>query len=416
MASDGYVIQHLAHHPAVVVGQDSATGLQTARILSARGIPVIGVADNPRHFGCRTRACNRIIATKTSGEELLECLEELGPTLPIKGVLFPCSDRSVLSISRGRRKLESWYHIALPDPETLELLLAKNRFASYCHENGFPTPRTMILGSRSDAEDAAERLDYPCVLKPSVRTVAWDRGAGSKVLIVNRPQDLLGMYDHLAGKADELVIQEWIVGSDRDLFTCNCYFDAANKPLVTFVTRKLRQWPPDIGVGSLAQECRNDEVLEETLRLFQGVNMRGLAYLEMKRDTPSDNYLITEANIGRPTGRSATAEAGGVELLYTMYCDLLGWRLPDKLQQRYTEVKWIYLRQDIRAAFYRWRHGELTFAEWLKSLQGAKTFAVFSWSDPLPFVLDLLHSIGRKARKLFARHVKHAATKPRDDK
>ena len=70
-------------------------------------------------------------------------------------------------------------------------------------------------------------------------------------------------------------------------------------------------------------QSRDDVVLRETVRLFKSVNYRGLGYVELKRDERSGEYYIMEPNIGRPTGRSAIAEAGGVELLYTMYCDAL---------------------------------------------------------------------------------------------
>jgi len=41
---------------AVVIGLDSITGLQTARVLAGHGIPVLGVVRNPHHPGCRTNA------------------------------------------------------------------------------------------------------------------------------------------------------------------------------------------------------------------------------------------------------------------------------------------------------------------------------------------------------------------------
>ena len=41
---------------AVVLGLDTITGLQTARILAARGVPVIGVTNDLGHYACRTRA------------------------------------------------------------------------------------------------------------------------------------------------------------------------------------------------------------------------------------------------------------------------------------------------------------------------------------------------------------------------
>jgi predicted ATP-grasp superfamily ATP-dependent carboligase len=186
-----------------------------------------------------------------------------------------------------------------------------------------------------------------------------------------------------------LVAQEWISGSEGDHFTCNAYFDRDARPLVTFVTRKIRQWPPQTGEGCLAVEWRNDAVRDETVRLFSGVGFWGLAYLELKRDAETGEHLIVEPNIGRPTGRSATAEAGGVELLYAMYCDILGLPLPVDLTQRYVGAKWIYLGRDLRSSLYYWRRGELSVRGWIESLRGPKVDAVFSWRDPLPFCFDV---------------------------
>jgi len=162
---------------------------------------------------------------------------------------------------------------------------------------------------------------------------------------------------------------------------------------VTFVSRKLRQWPPETGESCLGEECRDDFVLGETIRLFKSVQYRGLGYLEIKRDARSGEYFIIEPNIGRPTGRSAIAEAGGVELLYAMYCDALGRPVPDNLEQQYGTVKWIYLRRDLESSLYRWQRGELTVREWWRSLRGDKVYAMFSWRDPGPFLFDWLRAI-----------------------
>jgi predicted ATP-grasp superfamily ATP-dependent carboligase len=117
----------------------------------------------------------------------------------------------------------------------------------------------------------------------------------------------------------------------------------------------------------------------------------------MKQDPITGQFLIIEPNIGRPTGRSATAEAAGVELIYSMYCDALGLPLPENLQQQFFGVKWIHWRRDVQAALHAWRNGQLNLRDMWRSWQGRKVDAIFSWRDPLPFVFDLL----RGCRQLF---------------
>jgi predicted ATP-grasp superfamily ATP-dependent carboligase len=82
-----------------------------------------------------------------------------------------------------------------------------------------------------------------------------------------------------------------------------------------------------------------------------------------------------------------------------MYCDAIGHDLPAETQQRYTGVKWIYLRQDLRSAFFYWKRGELSFREWISSLRGRKFFAVLSWRDPIPFLADLWRAMRKEFRK-----------------
>jgi predicted ATP-grasp superfamily ATP-dependent carboligase len=379
---------------AVIIGLDCITGLQTARILARWGVPVIAIASDPNHYCCRTKVCEQILFADTASEAFIKVLEGLGPGLEQKAVLVPCTDMSVLLISRHRRRLGGWYHLALPEPEVVEMLMDKMSFYAYAQAEGLPIPRTFLLRSRADAERAARELAFPCILKPPIKTPTWQKHTNAKVYKAASAAEFLALYDRCWKWAEVLMVQEWIEGTDAELYSCNCYFNANSEAVVTFIARKLRQWPPETGTSCLGEECRNDLVLHESVRLFGSVGYRGLGYVEMKRDTRTGKHYIIEPNIGRPTGRSAIAEAGGVELLYTMYCDLIGRPLPANRRQNYSGVKWIYWRRDLQSAFYYWRRGDLTFKEWWRSWRGRKGYAVFSWRDPAPFWHDLWRAAG----------------------
>lgn len=374
---------------AVVIGLDCITGLQTARILVHHNVPVLAIARNPNHFCCKTRVCERIFSADTASEEFIRTLENLGPELSHKAVLFPCTDMSVLLLSRNRRRLQDWYHIILPEPDVVEKLMNKISFYTYAEEKGLPIPGTFFLKSKADALKAAKELTFPCILKPPIKTPTWEKNTKAKVFKIADPNEFLAVYDQCSGWADILMAQEWIEGTDANLYSCNCYFNKQSEPIVTFIARKLRQWPPETGTSCLGEECRNDVVLEESIRLFREVGYCGLGYVEMKQDERTGEYYIIEPNIGRPTGRSAIAEAGDVELLYSMYCDAVVLPLPANLQQNYRGVKWIYLRHDFQSALHYLRRGDLTLTDWWKSWRGDKAYAVFSWSDPAPFWHDL---------------------------
>jgi predicted ATP-grasp superfamily ATP-dependent carboligase len=381
--------------PAVVISLDGVNGLQTARTLARRGIPVLGIATDRDAPGCRTRVCEEIIFAETRGDGVIAALEALGPRLGSRAVLFPCEDLNVLPVSRHRQRLERWYHIVLPEPDVVEMLMHKASLCEFAEDHGLPIPRTFMLANRSDAEQAARQLVFPCIIKPSPRSRMWEARSRAKVHRASTAGEFLALYDECASWTERLIVQEWVEGPDSSLYTCYGYFGADAEPLVTFVTRKLRQWPAEMGEGCLGEECQNEAVLNETVRFFQSAGMRGFGYLEMKRDARTGQYLIVEPNIGRYTSKSSLAEASGVEMVYTMYCDALGWPLPRERMQKYRGAKWVFLRRDCQSAVHYWRKGELTLVEWLRSLRGVKVDAMFSWSDPAPFWRDVT-SAGRR--------------------
>lgn len=380
--------------PAVVVGLDNITGLQTARILAAHGVPVVGVVSQPHHFGASTRACVEVVSSEFTDDALVATLHDVDRRWNSRAVLFPCSDVTVAALSRRRADLPSRMVLPLASHDVVDLLMNKTSFASYATDNGLPVPRTAVLRSRSDAQEAARTLRYPCVVKPPVASPTWRANAGAKGYPVETARELLAVYDRVADWAETLLVQEWVPGGEDALFSCNAYFDRKGRDRVTFVARKVRQWPPRIGTSASGVECRDDELRDATVKLFTGVGFHGLAYLEAKRDRRTGELALIEPNVGRPTGRSAIAEAGGVELVYTAYCDALGLPLPDARQQRFGNAKWLDLRRDAQAAAVACRSGELTIREWLRSLRGSKAHAIWSARDPKPFVVDVSHAIG----------------------
>ena len=106
---------------AVVIGLDSITGLQSARILSARGVQVVGVVASRRHWGARTNACTEVLESPLHGEALVSSLLTVGERIGRTSVLVPCNDASVETVSRHRERLADRFLLALPPHPVVEL-------------------------------------------------------------------------------------------------------------------------------------------------------------------------------------------------------------------------------------------------------------------------------------------------------
>ncbi len=378
---------------AVVIGIDDVRGVYAARTLARHRVPVVGIANDPKSYGARSRAVQRTIVADTNGRKLIDALQALGARFGQKAILVPCMDMTVITLSQHWDRLDRWYRVALPPPDVVELMTDKIKFYTFAQQHDLPIPETHFLYSRNDALRVAEKATFPCAVKPpNSKSPRWLSRTHLKAFKANNGDHLLSLYDEYSPHADALIAQRWIEGTDENHFTCNCYFDFNGRPLVSFVSRKIRQWPPSTGEGCLSVECRNDGIVEATLRVFQNLQFHGLGYVEFKRDAVSGEQLIIEPNICRPTGRCALAEGSGVELLYTMYCELADLPLPEKRDQQFRGVKWVFLRRDLMSALYYWRKGELSLYDWYKSLRGRKVYALLSFTDPVPFFADLIRA------------------------
>ena len=380
--------------PAVVIGLDSATGLQVARLLTDRGVTVVGLATRASHWACRTRLVCRVVEIPASDDGLIEVLCDATRVEP-GSVLIPCSDQSVLAILAGADRLRPIHRFSDPSSTSVESLLDKARFAEVAEAAGVRTPRTVMVDGGIDWEQSHARLSDlrpPWVVKPAVKDDRWLTGAPNKALRLDGPDRYESVRQALEW-ADPLLVQEWIDGPDSALVTCNCYIDPTGHPEASVVSAKLRQWPPDVGTASAAVTVVDDAVVENTERLLTATGFHGLGYVEYKRI--GDELVAIEANVGRPTGRSAMAEAAGVELHYALYADLAGIER-EPLGSARPGVVWVHLRRDLQAALRNWRRGDESPRSWVRSLRGPRVEAVARWSDPAPFLLDFWSTATKK--------------------
>jgi predicted ATP-grasp superfamily ATP-dependent carboligase len=65
------------------------------------------------------------------------------------------------------------------------MLMDKVSFFTYAQEAALPIPRTFIVESMAEVEQAANELTFPCILKPPLRTSAWEKHVRAKVFKIS---------------------------------------------------------------------------------------------------------------------------------------------------------------------------------------------------------------------------------------
>jgi D-aspartate ligase len=385
--------------PVVLLGIDRLLGLQLARILWQHGIPTIGVAVDPKSHYCRTRAATQIVDADEVERDPNQFFKKLNAEYAARPVVIPCMDEFVFWLNDNRDIVEAHADFLLPPAKSLELLGDKSLFYRYCIERKLPIPATRFVSSRKELEAAAREMHFPLVVKPPRRSAAWMKATdGSKVLRADDPADLLNCAPDLLGVTDELILQAWVEGGDDCMHSLYVCLDHESRPVVSsIVGRKVRQWPPDIGVGTLSTEVREDELVEIGLRILQELGYVGSGSMQFKRDKRSGDFFIIEMNTRFALG-APLFEASGIAATLSHYCLAAGLPLPQNRSVTQRGRKWICWKRDLASAFVHWRRGDLTVSQWLNSLRGRKRSADFHLRDPMPLLAD----IGRKLKTAFS--------------
>lgn len=391
--------------PAVILGTGTSHTLGFVRSLGRRGIPVLAVSAE-RGPAVWSRYC-RIDRIVDSEARLLELLEHVGARMPRKGVVIPTGDGEVLFLLKNRSRLGVHFRLLLPDSELIERLANKRFQYEYAANLGVPVPQTYFPESKQQLRQIAALLSYPCIIKPCYahlwrnyrRQVAMRKWA--KAAQVDTPEQLDAFYDQMSASAVDVLVQERIEGEESRLYSVYLYLNADSEALASFVLQKRRQWPPVYGNGSYSISCRQDEVLDLSLKLLKGLRYRGIANVEFKHDPRDGRFKLIEANL-RCGNRIGLAIDCGVDIPHIAYLDMLG-EPAVPVHSYEAGVAWIDLLCDWAGFSHYHATENLTLWEWARSAWMAKSHAYFAVDDPLPWLAHLSRTAKGAASLLYRR-------------
>lgn len=397
--------------PAVITPIDEHMGLDIARSLGRKRVPVYGFDANPRTPGRYSRYVRFVQGADPEADDedcFIERLVQFGKTLPTRAVLFPLSDRHVLVCSERRAELEPYFLFVFPEHEIISGFATKDGLQTLARQCGVPAPKTFPVDSRDHLQTIIPQMTFPAILKPTESTY-WHTpeisrllrhgllAGRAKVIYCADAQSLLSAYDQIRVLDDRLIVQEVIPGEDRELVYLAFYLNRDSQPLGLFAGRKYRIIPTGFGSASYVRSYHDPQAVQLALSLLSQSRYQGLVGVEFKRDPRDGAYKLIEVNtrFGMWDGLSVRC---GVDLPYIAYRDAVGAPLPPQLKFR-EEVIWIDWQRDLRAALAYLRSGRLTFKEWIHSVRGEKMWAIYDqddWRPGVAFTLELVRILGKR--------------------
>jgi len=396
--------------PAVVTPLDYHMGVDIARSLGRRGVPVYGIDADPHTpgRGCKYARLAVCPDPQKSKEAFVQFLADFGRNLGRKAVLYGVRDEEVVIISEARNVLSEYYHVIMPPHATLVKLMAKDGLAEAAAECGIAAPKTIRPASTEHLAEVARDMEFPVIIKP-IESCSWRRPEIATLLdsgaLAGRPkvvqcrtrEELLDRHRSLARLDDRLVVQEVIPGEDERLVYFASYANRQSQVIASFAGRKLRVIPVGFGSASYVKTIHDPELRAIAIKLLCGVKYQGLSGIEFKLDPRDSTYKLVEVNVrfGLWDGLST---AIGVDLPHVAYLDAIGETVEPRHEYP-SGVIWVDYYRDVSALIAYHHLGRLTASEWIRSLRGKKMVATYASDDWKPLFLTGMNLASRFVRE-----------------
>jgi len=404
----------------------SYIALALTRSLGRQGVRVVRVHPNRLDHSLLSRYCSEVALCPdmyASGPALVDYLLQLADRFEGPRVLIPASDDCAEFLGACRPQLETRFSVCAAMQPVMELLVNKRRQYEAAQRLGVPIPETYFPESRADVERLAATVrNFPYIIKPLVAhtwRLASMQGVsqGRKAITVRTPGELLDAHAAMGQDFRDVMLQEVIGGRDEQLFTFLAYFRQDATPLAYCVRRKIRQLPVDFGYCTMTVSCHDERVVEQSLRLLQGIGFAGIGGVEYKFDAATGQYKLIEIN-PRPVNTIGLAPACGVDLPWIAYRDLVGEPVSPVTDWQ-DGVTWYRGWADLLAVRRLQAHGGPTLLQWLKSLRGPRTEAAIAaddlrpaWSFYSQVLREYVASRGTRGRRNFPSTLPNASGRP----
>jgi D-aspartate ligase len=279
----------------------------------------------------------------------------------------------------------------------MQMLMNKASFQRSAEELKSPIPRSVRLTPNIELE-RINLLRYPCVIKPLVKNAEYSRRF-AKAYKVSSARDAAELWTELSTAVSEAIMQEWIEGNDSDVYFCLQYRGPSGAPPISFVGRKICQWPPMIGGTASCVSAPDffDELVMSTNSYFEAVGFIGLCSMEYKRDTRDNRFYMVEPTVGRTDYQEEIATLNGVNIPFAAYCGELGWQ-----HSASTSIYPPHAWRD-SMSYAKARLAGAPDHLQLISPDARIIDALFRANDPMPYVATKFEPVSRWIRSLLGR-------------
>jgi D-aspartate ligase len=381
--------------PVVVLGCYRHGGLAIVRTLGRLGAPVYAVHPDRASPAFLSRYCHaRVLwdVDTARPEESLRFLNNLRERIGRRAILIATSDLGTMFVADHSDRLAEGFAFPAQNRDLIRALCSKKAMYYLAKKHNVPTPEVAFPRSMPEVEAFAATAQFPVLLKP-----ISSGPSAPRMRLVQTKDDLLQHYRSGENAwASNVMIQEYIPGADEMTWTFNGYFDRRGECKVAFTGRKLRNYPPYFGQGSLGVCVRNEQVERMTIEFMQAIRYRGPLDLGYRYDARDGRYKVNDINPRIGAMFRLFVGTNGMDVARALYQDMTGREIAPATTP--DGRKWIVEDRDWISALRYLRDGNLTLRGWRESLRGVQETSFFDKDDIWP-ALGVVGTVVQAARK-----------------
>ncbi len=269
---------------ATILVTDAGRGSAIAfvRSLGRQGWRVIAADSDPRSAGFRSRYAAAHLLYPDPATRPQDFVTALRAGVQAHGVelVIPVTDEAILPLAASRGDFEGLCTLAIPDPDSLEVVGDKQQTLALAERLGIPTPRARLVHTAAEALCEAAHFRGPIVLKPARSRIYRGEGAieAFEVCYADGPLQLGEQMRRFEGRC-AVLLQEYVEGSG---FGVELLADAG-RPLAILQHRRLHEVPLSGGRSALRESTEIDPELESyAVRILEALAWTGLAMVEFR--------------------------------------------------------------------------------------------------------------------------------------
>ncbi len=368
--------------------------LALTHCLGTEGIPVITASEGNESLASYSRYSNKHLTFSSYGsDKFIEELIEFGKSMDSKPVLMCHDDRVILNISENRDQLKKYFYFRLPDADMVNRILNKLLFCRLCKEHNLPAPESEEISEIGQLKNVKNNLKPPYIIKPTFTHYWYDEnfkdivGNYKKAYICQTYDELESLYLKISCVNPSVVIQEYIMGDDSNLFDVNLHITEDGEIDSYVIGQKLRVYPPQAGWGSYVQTVFDDEMYDICADIIKKLDLKGMANIQFKKDERTGEPKLIEIH-ARTSIFDFLGAAAGQNIPARYYSNITGANM--EFPQTYKPgVKYINLARDLRLFVRHQKEYGVPLLEWIKTYRNVSVYDGMTIKDPKALYYEL---------------------------